>query len=178
MTEPALLPRPIEVNSISERGFEQTVTANPAERAAIAEAFGLLEVRALGGEATLTRRGDRVRIEGRVTADIVQACVVTLEPVPQHIDEEFGLRLVPEGDEPPPPSSQAEIFVDIEHEDPPDTYAGRSIDLGAIILEHVALAIDPYPRAPGAELGEEPAADDRADSPFAVLSKLKRTPPT
>lgn len=173
MSQQPLLFRPFEVHAIPERGMDQRVEASVAERAAIAEAFGLIGVATLGGEATLTRRGDRVTVAGRVVADIVQACVVTLEPVPQHIDETFSLRLVPEGDATAAPPSQAEPVVDLGHEDPPDVYSGRTIDLGAIILEHVALAIDPYPRAPGAELPAPADAGDRGDSPFAVLSGLK-----
>jgi hypothetical protein len=54
---------------------------------------------------------------------------------------------------------------------------GPTLDLGPIVMEHFVLAIDPYPRAPGAELpdGGEGAADS-PDSPFAVLARLKEKP--
>ena len=38
-----------------------------------------------------------IRVEGRVTAEIVQACVVSLEPVAQTIDEAVDVRLVEAG---------------------------------------------------------------------------------
>jgi len=43
------------------------------------------------------------------------------------------------------------------------------------VLEHFALGIDPYPRAPGAALPPEVADPDAsADSPFAVLAGLSK----
>ena len=56
----------------------------------------------------------------------------------------------------------------------PEPLEDGVLDLNALILEHVALAIDPYPRAEGAEMPEDYARKDRSsgESPFAVLSKL------
>jgi hypothetical protein len=43
------------------------------------------------------------------------------------------------------------------------------------IVEHLALAIDPFPRKPGAEFEFTPPAEE--ESPFAVLKKLKDPKP-
>jgi uncharacterized metal-binding protein YceD (DUF177 family) len=58
-------------------------------------------------------------------------------------------------------------------------FEGDSIDVWPFVLEMLMLAIDPFPRAPGAELpGAEAdapeAADSAGDSPFAVLRGLKQ----
>jgi hypothetical protein len=46
------------------------------------------------------------------------------------------------------------------------------IEVGRIVYEHVAAALDPYPRKEGASLEQaDPEAGER-ESPFAVLSKL------
>jgi len=69
----------------------------------------------------------------------------------------------------------AEMMIDSGELDPPDLLSGPTIDLGAIAVEHFLLAIDPYPRAPGAELPAEAAdpSPDSSDSPFAALARLR-----
>lgn len=173
-TNEPLLPRWIDVSSIPVDGTRRAVTASPAERAAIAAAFGLLDLRALSAEIELFRgRKDAVTIEGRVTAEITQACVVTLDPVDQSIDEPFALRLVPNEEAPAVSTTGGEIVVDALGDDPPDAYSGDRLDFGAIVLEHFALAIDPYPRAPGAELPGAANDTPEDESPFAALAALK-----
>ncbi|MEM0921989.1 MAG: DUF177 domain-containing protein [Pseudomonadota bacterium] len=114
------------------------------------------------------------RAEGRLSAELTQTCVVTLGPVKQEISEEITRHYLPAnliGD-------SADITVDLD-EDAPDPFTG-SIDLGALMLEELALVIDPYPRADGAELetrifaapGIAPMTDEDA-RPFAKLSELR-----
>lgn len=173
MSEPVLLSRPIPVATIPAEGLKVDVVATDEERAAIAGAFGLLELRRLSAELTLERgKRDVIGLDGRLTAELTQACVVTLVPVVQAIDEAMQRRFVPEDDA---ARATAEIVVDPEADEPPDTYAGGRIDVGAAIVEELALRIDPYPRAPGAELPEEAAADqpNPEDSPFAALAGMK-----
>ena len=51
------------------------------------------------------------------------------------------------------------------------------IDLGAIAVEHLALGLDPYPRARGRRVpGHIEDEAGPADSPFAALERLKRDP--
>ena len=71
-----------------------------------------------------------------------------------------------------------EIIVGIDDEEP-DPFDGKSLDLGEIAVEELALAMDPYPRAPGADhvLSHLIPSDDENDeqaSPFAKLQALKR----
>jgi uncharacterized metal-binding protein YceD (DUF177 family) len=66
--------------------------------------------------------------------------------------------------------------VQVSEDEPPEVFTGKSFDLGPVVTEHFALAIDPYPRAPGAELPTDPdaGAANQSESPFAVLAKLKK----
>ena len=61
--------------------------------------------------------------------------------------------------------------------DPPEVMDDTTVDVGALAEEMFVLAIDPYPRAPGAELpadgGDQPQSED--ESPFAVLREVMRT---
>lgn len=182
MTDNPLLVRPITVAAIPPAGIDETIVATAAERAAIAAAFGLIEVAALSADLSVERPAtDIVGVHGRVRASIVQSCVVSLVPVPQEIDEPVELRFVDAASAraPAPPRPGAEVMIDAESIDPPDTWSGPSLDLGAVVLEHLALAIDPYPRAPGAALDASAAEDGEtaAGSPFAALARLAEKKP-
>jgi uncharacterized metal-binding protein YceD (DUF177 family) len=150
------------------------IAASSAELAALAKAYDLASVDRVEAEATVTPgSGGALQVAGRVMADIVQTCVVTLAPVPQRIDEPFSVRFAPPGRAAAP---LAEVVLDPEAPDPPEPITGPNVDIGALVEEIFALAIDPYPRAPGAELPLEAREDEPegADSPFAVLSRLAR----
>lgn len=173
----AIISRPVDVARLPAHPVEIVATAE--ERARLAAAYDLQAVKDLQATVELfpAPRGS-VRVEGRVVADIVQTCVVSLVPVDAHIDETFTLRFVRPEDAPAPPKAGAEILVDADRPDPPEVIEGPAIDIGAVAEEAFVLAIDPYPRAPGATLPQEPDAEAgaAADSPFAVLAGLRKPP--
>lgn len=115
------------------------------------------------------------RLEARMTARLTQACVISLEPVPQKVDERLRRIFVPEETL----EQASELDLDPDAEDETEPY-GPSIDLGAVALEALALALDPYPRKAdaGAESlvatppGAEPLTDE-ALKPFAKLAALR-----
>ncbi len=179
MNEHLILSHPTDTANLPATGFVVEIAASDGERAALAAAYDLRAVEGLSAQTTLTPAEDGlVTVEGRVTADIVQSCVVSLEPVPQHIDETFSLRFAP-ADSPevqPPEGAAREVAIDPEAPDPPEVMEGKTIDLGAVVEEMFVLAIDPYPRAPGAELPAEgrDAPESDEESPFAVLREVIR----
>ena len=50
------------------------------------------------------------------------------------------------------------------------------IDIGEAVAQQLSLALDPFPRAPGAVLDEETDLSDGSprESPFAALAKLHK----
>jgi uncharacterized metal-binding protein YceD (DUF177 family) len=177
MPSAPVISRPIDVGAVPAAGIERRFTANEAERAALAKAYGLREVRAFSADLVAKAAGrGAIMIDGRVTADIVQDCVVSLEPVEQAIDEPVAVRFARERAD--DAGRSGEIEVDLDAEDPPEPLVGSSIDLGALAEEYFVLAIDPYPRAPGAEIPAESAGDpdDEPESPFAALASLRGKP--
>ncbi len=68
-------------------------------------------------------------------------------------------------------------MLDPEGDDPPETFEGDSIDLWPFVLEMLVLALDPFPRAPDAQLPTGPdeanEPENAGKSPFAVLQALK-----
>jgi uncharacterized metal-binding protein YceD (DUF177 family) len=173
MNEHAILHRPVDVAHLPTAAVE--VVADSAERLKLAKAYDLLAVNGLTATATFAAgaRGS-VQVDGRVVADIVQTCVVSLVPVDQHIDEPFSIRFVRPEDAPTEPKPGAEVVIDADRPDPPEVLADAALDLGAIVEEAFVLAIDPYPRAPGAVLpaGANPPQEAGSVSPFAVLAGL------
>ena len=168
----ARLSRPVSVRRLrTEEAIH--IEATPEERAQIAEALELVSLDSLTADITLRPwRTEGVRVEGAVHAALVQACIVTLEPVPGTVDEEIDVRLHPDA------SDSGPVDVDPDAPDPPEPLDGDFVDVGAIVLEHFALGIEPYPRAPGAEFDPGDAVDpvEEEPSPFAALAALKNSP--
>ena len=171
--DPAEFPRPLSLDRISTTQHREEITATDKERAALAERFGLLSLDSLTASFTLKRpRKDLVRVKGHVTAELAQACVVTLDPVQARIDERFEVDYL-EGIQP----AVADLELDAEA---PEPAPSGWIDLGELAAEQLGLALDPYPRKPGVEVPAEwkaeptpePVAVERPN-PFAVLEKLK-----
>jgi uncharacterized metal-binding protein YceD (DUF177 family) len=155
-----------------------TIEANEAERAALAGRFGLQSIAALAAEAVIRREGQQVWAEGMLTAQAVQSCVATGDPVPARVKESFALRFDPVG----APEREEEVELD-EADLDILSYEGGAIDLGEAVAQGFALALDPFPRAPSAEAAlreagvksEDEAEEDRiAASPFAALKGLKK----
>ena len=177
MSELAPLARPVALSTIGAGRMFQKIEATADERADLAKALELVDVVAFTAEIALHRESrGTIHLDGRIWADVVQNCVVSLEPVHQIVDEPIELRFVEDGSRAGKSTEAAnkEIDVDPEQEDPPEVVIGTVLDLGPIVVEHLVLAIDPYPRAPGAQPPENPLEDtaDASDSPFAVLGKL------
>jgi hypothetical protein len=173
-TSQPLLDATVRIDGLPPEGRAITVEADPEQRQAIASQLGITALEHL--DARLRAVGFRggIRVTGDLRARIEQPCVVSLEPVHQDIAEPIDRVYLP-GREPLPESTgHPEVFVDLEGDDLPDYIDGPEADLSPMIVETLALAIDPYPRAPGAEL--DPSAldpDDPDDSPFEALSRLK-----
>ena len=165
----------VRIDRLPATGRDLAVSLDEPTRAALAE---LLKISAIDSfEATLTvapLRGG-IRALGRLVADIVQPSVVTFEPVGQHIDEPVDRVFLPEAHA-HKPTPGSEVFVDLDDEDFPDHIDGPEVDLSALLIETLALAIDPYPRAPGESLDSLGIdVGDGPSSPFSALEKLKKS---
>ncbi len=171
---------PVKVGHISANPVSVQLSANESERRALAALWNIDEVKALDADLEIGRwKKDGVKIKGEVRAHIVQTCVVTLEPVEADIREPVEAIFVPEGSRLARQADNdgGEMILDPSGPDIPDVFAGDTIDAGVVVSEHVALAIDPYPRKEGALFGERiesSAADDQRPHPFAVLKDWKK----
>jgi len=173
-----LLDASVRLDNLPPEGRTIKVGLDPANLPAIAELLKVTAVSGVGGTLKAVRFRGGIRVEGQVQATIVQPCVVTLEPVTQAIDEPYDRIFLPASQVPRrEPVAGAEVLVDLDQDELPDHFEGSDVDLTDSVLETIALAIDPYPRAPGASL-DDLGADllDREESPFASLKTLKIDP--
>lgn len=169
--------RRIALDDIKPVGSVVKFTATDEERERLARRFDLPNVDRVVAEFRVTRgaSGIPIRVIGRVTARVTQQCVVSLDAFTSDIGDDIEVEFVP-GDD----TADAEDFsVDgVEAE----TLNGDEIDLGELAAQHLAVALDPYPRKPGAEppewaKGRENKEESAADNPFSVLSELRKKNP-
>jgi uncharacterized metal-binding protein YceD (DUF177 family) len=162
----------IRIDNLPPEGRTLEVTSTAEERARIATRMGVSSVDAFSAKITTEAVRGGVRATGMLTARITQPCVVTTEPVAQEISEPLNRLFLPRSAA-SKPGPAAEVFVDLDDEDEPDAFEGPEVDMTPYLMEMLALAIDPYPRAPGARLPEDRQAQDTPESPFAKLQSLK-----
>ena len=158
------LHRPVAVERIGPAGLDVLVEASTGECAALAQRLNLPAVLELTCRFRLERdsAGDLLAY-GNLVARVVQTCVVSLEDFTADLHERFAVRCVPEGDESDDPDPEALDEI---------TYCDGTLDLGEAAAEQLALALDPYPRAPDAVLPD--VADEPATGPFDALEIFRR----
>jgi len=161
----------IPIDTIRD-GHRIDITADEAERKAVAERLGLVSLDCLKAHVMLDRDGACVNAKGRIGASLEQSCIATGDPVAEHIDEPFELVFIPE-----PAQSAPEQEIELGQADCDVVfYEGSAIDLGTAIADTLALAMNPYPRSAGADaaLKEAGVLSESEAGPFAALAKLKR----
>lgn len=158
------LSRPAGLRNLPAEGLSLTIEADAAERAALCARLELQALERLQATVGLHHHGNGevFIVKGRVEAQLVQTCVVSLEPAPATLAFAFE-RLFTTGEVP----DEEEITVDpaLLDLEPAD---GDMLDLGEIVVEEIAVNLDPYPRAPGVELPATGGGQDE-EHPFAAL---------
>lgn len=160
-------------------GTPVRLTADEQERRALAKRFALTSLDRLEAEASLSQDGDGILVQGSLSADIVQQCVVSAEDLPTTIAATFRLLYLP--------ADRFEAMLDASEADEDGIelsaddcdmlpMEGSSIDLGEAVAQTLALEIDPYPEGPNAErVRREMDLSEPDDSgPFAALKALKK----
>ncbi len=159
--QPPVLLEAVRINQIGEkRTF--SLAPDAEARRAIAKWLKILDLPRFEAELTLVPSRAGWHLSGRLTAEAVQACGLTLEPVEEQINDTFGMDFV-EADE-ASDASEVEVVLD---EDSPDIITDGRIDISRHVLEHLSLALNPFPRKPGAVF--EPPEETAEISPFAIL---------
>ena len=159
---------------IPAEGTSVHLAASPVECALLARRFELVDLTRLEGDAQIVPVAgtSTIHVTGHLSADVVQTCVVTLEPVPALVEADFDRLFSSDL----PYEAEEEVEIDPESE-APEPIAGGTLDLGEILAEELSLAMEPYPRSPDADrlLAEREAeASGGQRSPFTALDSLRR----
>ena len=181
--EPFLSDSIVNLDRLPKLGRHLKIRADAEQLQRIATVADVSSVGRLSAELDVVRIKGGIQVLGKLSAEITQPCVVTLDPVHQQIDEKLDRVFLPapldtkadasrDAEKENAPGSEA--YIDLSAEDAPDYYDGPMFDVTDYLLETFALAIDLYPRTPGAKMSVEQAGDDPAElSPFAMLKSLK-----
>ena len=148
------------------------IEASGPERTAVARRLDLVAIEALRARGAIGRRGAEgvLAVEGSLSAEVVQRCVVTLEPIVVELETGFT-RLFS--------AAVAEQAVEVDIDPAAELVEPLDnglIDLGEIAVEELSLALDPYPRAVEglpADLVDD-RTPDPGSTPFAALAASLR----
>lgn len=183
---------PFHVENIPSAGKTVKMVAEADDLKAIAKRLDVLEVKSLSAELRLTLQngGYTVNINGHFKAEIVQECVVTLQPVADTLEDDFeawyadhekaipfnrakhNQKAMEEGDE---------VQI-LEEKDDPEALIDGQVDLGEVVIQFLSLSVNPYPRAEGVVADEEPqpievtkpiAGGTLRPNPFAALKNWR-----
>lgn len=176
--------RLIDLDKLGPNGAALEITTSENERAALAKRFGFVGLPAFSARITVDRKpGGQVVVEGRLKGRIVQACILSLDPVTQELDDAFRLVFAENVTEDLDPESGEAVLN--ANGDAPEPLTGNMLDVGEIAAEQLSLTADPYPRRPGIKLedvlpkpkgGARRAAPEPRRHPFAGLAALKDKP--
>lgn len=152
---------------------KETLSPSAEEAEALAARFGLRSLKKFAAEVAIRRvpGGTAVRIEGKFSADVVQACVVSLQDVHGHVEGAFDTYFTEDAEK-----AREEISFTLDDDlDAAEMVHNGMIDLGEVVAQYLSLELDPYPRAPGVSLAAQMQANGQPQkaNPFQVLEALK-----
>ncbi|HEY8950066.1 MAG TPA: DUF177 domain-containing protein [Rhizomicrobium sp.] len=163
-----------DLSDLSSAGADVKIALKPEQRAKLAAWLEVESVEAF--EATVALRKlalNRYRLDARLTCDLTQPSVVTLEPLKTRIEESFSRELHVAHRLRRAIADDEELTLAAGDDDAPEEIETSRYDLAGPLLEELSLALDPYPRAQGEAFAAPEEPGGKPESPFAVLKKLK-----
>jgi uncharacterized metal-binding protein YceD (DUF177 family) len=171
------LSRPLKTDKIPQGGIKEHIVARPEERAALAKRLKILDLLRFEAHVDVDpERDSMLVVSGTLFAEVVQQCVVTLEPITEEVRERFDLLYAPAHTI----KQDADGNLGDGEAELPEPIENGVLDLGEVVAQQLAMAINPYPRKEGAiwqDIVVEPPPEDhvtnKAKNPFAKLKLVK-----
>jgi len=155
--------RLVRIAGLGSTAFRQRIEATPDERRQLSQRFDLLALDRLAAIVELRRQDcEVVFLEATFEAEFVQACTVTLDPVPGSISGRFSLIYAPIGEQ------QHEIDWGVD-EPTFERLEGDTIDIGEAVAQELSLSLPLCPRHPDAGIDVE--FSEELNGPFASLAR-------
>lgn len=168
MTSPSDLPppefsAPVDLADLAPSRARFEIEADAKTRARIAVRLGAPEVERLSGEFVLKPTWRGLMVEGRLRARLARQCVASLTAMTEEIDTPFTIAFAREAASEPDRNEDAAF-------DAPEPLQGDTLDLGELLVQELALTMNPYPRRTDADPLEATGGEPERDSPFAALA--------
>ena len=152
----------VNLGELSSSGKRYQLKAEQEECGRIAQRLGVVAVRDLEGEVHIRATKTIIDISGSLRAELTRECVSSLEEMDEAVADSFELQFFR--------SEQAlEAIEDEEEAEFAEVHEGDTFDLGELLVQQLSLAMDPFPRKPGATSLAAEFGADKAVSPFAGL---------
>lgn len=179
----------VDVEKLSSEPKTFTFEADERQRIDLARRMAIVSVESAQAVVTLQKiGGGTIHAMGTVRADLTQSCVVSLAPVPDHVEDEFegwygdkaasAVSFAKARTERDVKKGQTEIEV-LEESSDPESIVGGKIDIGELATQYLSLALNPYPRAEGVSPVYSAGPQDTGEgaeirkSPFEALKDWK-----
>ncbi|MDP1724562.1 MAG: DUF177 domain-containing protein [Alphaproteobacteria bacterium] len=167
--------RVVSVFDLTDDPKKFTLSATAEECDALAKRFGLQKIRYLNAECEVWRPedGNVICLKGKLKCEVVQTCVITFEPVIAKIKDNLLEFFEEKKEDKYGKKDQNEIDLPyLDDEEVPEILESSELDMGEVIAQHLAISLDPYPRAPQAELTKiVESHEEKKISPFECLSE-------
>ncbi len=169
----------LKASELDTKGVEILIEASSEECSALAERFGIVSIDNLSANLTVKAKTefDGVLVAGNIKASLAQTCTVSLQDVPEAIDEEFSLLLV--SPEVANNMDDDEAYLD-ENAPEYDALESDIVEVGEVVAQTLGITMNQYPRAEGFEMsvsGNQNVSVNEGElekpNPFADLAKLK-----
>lgn len=162
--------RIVDLTLANESVVHHDFKALEEEMAALSKRFDVETLAHVDTQLTVSPHALGHHIKGQVSAALQQTCVVTGQPLNNTVEAEIDFLAISDGTD-----LDLESIEEAYRVEEADTVDPSSFDVGELAAQYLSLAIDPFPRAPGAQL-DTALAGDRRDNPFSVLAQLKNKP--
>jgi len=177
----------IKMDEVEDKELSLHIAPDVEGRKNLAKRMGLVSLDDLQADIKIKRQNKRViKIHGSFSARVTQSCVVTLEPVQDHIEDTFeawfadpdqAVSFARARHERNKDMGGEEEFPMLEEEEDPEPIIDGRIDVGEVVTQYLSLALNPYPHSKEArELLEKEEAENNLstkENPFAALKALR-----
>ncbi|GHF29050.1 metal-binding protein [Kordiimonas sediminis] len=168
----------IRASEVTSKPENFHITAKPEDLNAIKDRLLIVDIESLEATASVSavKNSKGIEISGEIKSRLTQECVATGDPVQETVDSPFSLLLLPANEVEVLDAEEAYMDPDAPEY---DVLEGDDVDLGEVIVQTLAVTMEPYPRAEGVEISAADIAglsvNEEAEgkpNPFAALKNL------
>ncbi len=181
MTLETELTYPVNWTDVPKTGITKKISATKQECEVLAKKLGVVSFSRVDASFMITRwRGSGLKVATDIEADVVQACVVSLEKISTSLNEQAEWVFKPHSRPRKDDDKDLILTIDPLGEDPADPLIDGKVDLGVLLAEHLCLMIDPFIRSASVQfdtlykdMQKSPMTEAADVSPFDKLKQLQ-----